>query len=381
MAINFKQLLDEASRRTQLDNFGDDTFIEPLEQLIASINNDSQLTAFGEQAMPEMLTGFLVNRLEVEDWYTRYPEIDDEQIIAPVFGIGLPRTGSTALGHMMSQDNNTRMLRDWESKRHCPPPETATQYSDPRITQSREGYDFFAHIMPEILSLLPYDEQGPQECAYLLSECFLPHFAFEVFVHVPTYAQWVETANIDMRPVYQYHKRVVKLMQWRCPPKRWYLRTPMHTFALDAINHCYPDAQFVMTHRDPAKALPSVSSFMYLFRRAYVDNPLPELLGPSQQELWASALQKALDFRKAIGEERFFDVSHRQQIDDPILQIKALYAKLGWPYSKALETKIRQWQANNPKGEHRFTPDFFGLDAKSINQRFAFYAQDFQHLF
>jgi hypothetical protein len=381
VTIHFKQLLDEACARTKLTNFGDLSFLEPLEKLVESINNDSQLTVFGVQAMPEMLIGFLVNRLEVEDWYARHPEINDEQIVAPVFGIGLPRTGSTALGHMMAQDSNTRVLRDWESKRHCPPPETATQFNDPRIAESRAGYDFFATVLPEIVSLLPYDEQGPQECAYLLSEAFLPHFAFEVFVHTPSYAQWVETVNIDMRPAYQYHKRVIKLMQWRCPPKRWYLRTPIHTFALDAINHVYPDAQFVMTHRDPAKALPSVSSLMYLFRRAYVENPLPETLGPSQQEYWARALEKALNFRKKIGEQRFFDVSHRQQIADPTVQVKALYAKLGWPYNNALEAKIRQWQANNPKGEHRFSPEFFGLDANNIAQRFAFYAKHFDHLY
>ena len=39
----------------------------------------------------------LVNRLQVEDWYNRHPEIEEEVIRDPVFNVGLPRTGSTAL--------------------------------------------------------------------------------------------------------------------------------------------------------------------------------------------------------------------------------------------------------------------------------------------
>lgn len=355
--------------------------MQPFERLVDSINRESQLTAFGQQAIPEMLIGFLINRLEVEDWYARYPEIEQQQIIAPVFGIGLPRTGSTALGHIMAQDPSTRVLRDWESKRPCPPPETTTENTDPRIAATREGYDYFATIMPEIGSLLPYDERGPQECTYILSSAFVPHFAFEVFVHVPSYAKWVASSNVDMRPVYEFHKRVIKLLQWRCPPRRWYLRTPMHSFALDAIDAVYPDAQFVMTHRDPVKALSSSSSLMQLFRSVYVENPLPEYVGKSQVKYWGDALKHSLEFRDRVGEQRFFDVSHRRQINAPAEQVRSLYKKLDWVYDGAMDARIKQWQTNNPKGSHKHSLDIFGLNATEVAQHYQFYTNRFGELF
>jgi hypothetical protein len=46
-------------------------------------------------------------------WYRRHPEIEDVAIVAPLIGLGLPRTGSTALSFLLAQDPNIRYLRQW----------------------------------------------------------------------------------------------------------------------------------------------------------------------------------------------------------------------------------------------------------------------------
>lgn len=380
--LDAAKLLDEARQRTGLNDFGEESFLETLQRLVDSISRESQLTAFGRQAVPEMLIGLLVNRLEVESWYARHPEIEDEQIVAPVFGIGLGRTGSTALGHMLAQDRNTRVLRDWEARHPCPPPEDSSRdCDDPRIAATEAAGAIFDKMVPELANMLPHDVRGPQECIFLMALSFVPHTMFEGNLHVPSYADWVMAPGFDMRPVYRYHRRVLKLLQWRCPPKRWFLRTPTHTFALEALNSVYPDAQFVMTHRDPVKALPSVCSLMHQVRLAFIDNPQPQILGKTQERYWAIALERALAFRDHVGEGRFFDVSHRRQIADPVKQIRLLYAKLGWHFEEALEARIRQWQETNPKGAHKFKPGDFGLNAAEIAQRYQFYSDRFAALF
>src|SRR5205814_451748 len=68
-------------------------------------------------------------------WYRRHPEIDDVAIVAPLFGLGLPRTGSTALSFLLAQDPNIRYLRQWESSQPCPPPSTVVG-PDPRIQRA-----------------------------------------------------------------------------------------------------------------------------------------------------------------------------------------------------------------------------------------------------
>ena len=47
----------------------------------------------------------------------------------PVFVIGLPRTGTTALSQLVAADPQFRSLRMWESQACTPPPEAATEHT------------------------------------------------------------------------------------------------------------------------------------------------------------------------------------------------------------------------------------------------------------
>lgn len=378
--IESGKLLDEARSRTGLRDFGEESFLEPLGHLVDSINRDCRLKEFGRMAIPEILIGYLINRLNVESWYARHPEIDDEQIVSPVFGVGLPRTGSTALGFILALDRDTRVLRDWEARRPCPPPEKATEDSDPRIAMADADSDAWDAVVPELKNMVPRDVRGPQECALLLSLSFVPHSAFETYVNCTSYNEWMMSSNFDMVPAYRYHKRVIKLLQWHCGPKRWFLRTPMHMFAMDAIDEVYPDARYIMTHRDPVKTVASVSSLLLHIQSAYVENADPLALGEAQSRYWITALERTLAFRRRIGENRFFDVSHKRQIADPAAQIPALYQFLGWDLSDALLNRIRQWQDTNPKGSHKVEPALFGIDEKALAQRYRFYSERFEDL-
>jgi hypothetical protein len=369
-------LLDQARERTGLRDFGDGYFLEPLERLVDSINRESRLSEVGKVAGPEYLIHQLVNRLQIESCYAHHPEMEQEVIEAPVFGIGMPRTGSTALGFILSLDRNTRVLRDWEAHQPCPPPESATQFSDPRIAATQASNEAFEALVPQLQSMLPRAVQGPTECYYLLTLSFATP-ALETFFNVPSYSAWASSSAFDMEPAYRYHLRVVKLLQWKCPPRRWFLRTPPHLFGLDALLKVYPDARFVMTHRDPVKSVPSMCSFMHEFRRAFVDNPEPDIFGPAQSKLWATTLQRALDIRSRTGEGRFFDVSHRRQTIDPAEQVRTMYAKLGWHYDEALERRILAWQEHNPKGKHQVNPAFFGLNSSEIAGQYRFYTERF----
>jgi hypothetical protein len=374
------RLLDAARARTGLRSFGDEWFLEPFGWLVEAINRESRLTDAGAAIIPEMLIGHLVNRLELEDWYARHPEIDAEEIVAPMFGIGMPRTGSTAFGHMMGLDPGTRVLRMWESDRHCPPPETATQASDPRIAVSQLAEDQLVGLVPELNSMLPRGVTQGAECAFPLAESFSSGPTYELFLHVPSFLARTTSPAFDMVPAYRHHKRVMKLLQWRCPPKRWFLRTPMHTFDIEALHEVYPDAKFVMTHREPLRSLSSVCSFIYRYRVAFVENPEPEYLGPMHHAFWAEALRRTLAFRDEHGEHRFRDVSHRRQVASPSEQVREVYEHFGWPWDEAMEGRIREWQQEHPKGKHESRPEFFALDRRRVADDYRFYTERFAHL-
>jgi len=125
-----------ATTQTGLSDFGDGGHREGLERLIDALRREAELTEIGEAIITAQLTGLLTSRLGVEETYRLHPEIAQEHVEGPIFVVGLPRTGTTALSQLLSADPQIRFLRMWESGSPVPPPEAATQYTDPRIAEA-----------------------------------------------------------------------------------------------------------------------------------------------------------------------------------------------------------------------------------------------------
>src|SRR4029078_2249357 len=132
-----------------------------------------------------------------------------------------------------------------------------------------------------------------------------------------------------MRETYALHRRVLKLLQWHCPPNLWHLKTPVHMFALDALVESYPNAKFMWSHRDPAKVMGSVCSLIRYVRSWSSDRDDPVELGAEQLASWAEAVLRAMDFRKRVGDERFSDVAFADLQSAPVDTLKTSYESLG----------------------------------------------------
>ena len=98
------ELIADARDQTGLGDFGDDSFREGLEVLVRSLQGEAKLNAMGQEAMRGRLVSLLAQRLQIEDWFRRHPEMGEEPIEAPLIGLGLPRTGSTALSFLLAED-------------------------------------------------------------------------------------------------------------------------------------------------------------------------------------------------------------------------------------------------------------------------------------
>ena len=174
---------------------------------------------FGEQAFYGSLVQPLVNRLQVEDWYTRHPEIEEQDVAIELLGVGFPRTGSTALSHLLAEDPAFRNLRLWEETDPVP---AARGVAGGRRGPHRRRPRWWSnlgrdHMLARLRSMLPQSATGPMEDHDLMALEFTAQ-TFLVGAHIPTYADWF--ANCDMEPTYRYEKRVFKLLQWKTPEKR-----------------------------------------------------------------------------------------------------------------------------------------------------------------
>ncbi len=375
--MEIEQLIDTACERAGSDDFGGDTWGEGLEVLVHSLNTEAMLNEMGVGAMSDQIVGYLVNRLEVEQWYTRHPEIDDQEIVAPLFGLGLPRTGSTALSFLLAQDPARRSLRVWEAAEPCPPPETATEHSDPRIALAQAGIDFTNEMFTGFAGMLPSAADGPQECLLPMALDFRS-LIFEGMTAIPSYSEWLLLC--DMEPAYRYHQRVLKLLQWRCPPDRWWLKSPAHLLSIDALNAVYPDARFVMTHRDVGKVLPSVCALYSTLTTVLTERSDPVAIGAHSCETWRTALERLIDFRDRGNEDRFHDLFFEAVQRDPIGQVTQLYGELGDDLSDEARQRMQTWwaeQSRERSGPGSYPPEAYGLDPTTIAKQFAFYSKRF----
>ncbi|HUY64974.1 MAG TPA: sulfotransferase [Acidimicrobiales bacterium] len=371
-------LIEQAVGRTGSDDFGVDTWQQGLEVLVRSFNEEASLTELGERVVGDQIVGFLANRLEVERWYRQHPEIDDGRIQAPLFGLGLPRTGSTALSFLLAADRRRRCLRTWEANEPCPPPTTATEESDPRIARTQAGLDIVNDLFPDFAGMLPRSATGPQECLLVMALDFRS-MVFEGYGAVPSYAEWL--LSCDMVPAYRYHKRVLKLLQWHCGPRRWWLKSPAHMASIKALDAVYPDARFVMTHRDVSAVMASLCALKHALRGPLTLRIDTAALGRGEASLWENALQQTLALRDAGLEERFFDVSFDRMQAAPLDAVAGLYGALGDELDDDTLARMAKWWEESASERRSGTspdPATYGLDKAELRARFAFYHSRFR---
>src|SRR5689334_3595666 len=300
MTFSADELEEGARAATGLDDFGCPYYREGLERTVESLNTEADLSEMGTVIQHATISNALIQRLKIEETYARHPEIADEVVGGPVFVIGLPRTGTTALSQLVAADPQFRSLRMWESQAPTPPPEAATQDRDPRIAQAEAGLQMLNDMFPLMKSLYNSEPTAPTECQDLMGMSFRT-FHFDGVVRVPGYLAWL--MDCDMRETYLFHRRVLRLLQWHCPPRLWHLKTPVHVFALDALVGVYPDARFLWSHRDPAKVLGSVCSLIHYTRSWSSDRDDAAELGHEMTDRWAEAVRRAMDFRTRVGDE------------------------------------------------------------------------------
>jgi hypothetical protein len=366
-----EELLSMARAETGLDDFGDDSFREGLGCFVGSLQTEARLTSEGESRLRRLILTMLSQRLQVEDWYRRHPEIDDERIEAPVINVGLPRAGSTALLCLLAEDPNVRWLSKWEAAEPCPPPSTV-RGPDPRLERARA---MIAERSSWRKALTPGNATGPQECQWVMAMDFKA-LMFQAFAgHIPSYTKWM-LYDADFTSTYEYEKRVLKLLQWGTPARPWRLKCPNHLPFLEQLNRVFPDARFVMTHRDALEVVVSFASLMVEISRPYTDDVDPRYLGALNVELWSVGLERALAFRDDGNEDRFYDMDFRAMQKDPIGEVRGLYEWLGEPFTDEFEAAMRRWWKEN--SENRVPnrhpgPSSFGIDVEAVRPLFADY--------
>ncbi len=373
------ELMQRARAATSLHDFGEDSFREGLEILLGAIEREARLTERGRTGFEMQVVEMLSNRLQVEHWYRMHPQIDEQEIVAPLIGLGLPRTGSSALSCMLGEDPAVRCIRAWEAQTPCPPPETATEHTDPRIEAATRMLARRNEMFPRKLSMLPSSPTAPTECQSFMCYDFKSQL-FQAMWQIPSYTQWLNH-EADLVPTYTYVKRVLKLLQWRCPPTRWRLKNPSNIVFIKALDKVFPDARYYMTHRDVSRVIPSVADLYYEFMRATSDDVDKSYLGAMNSEWCRLGMQRMIEFRDAGNEHRFFDIQFTAFQKEPLAVIGGLYRFLGEELTAAASERMLAWRKHSPRdkhGDHTYDAADFKIDVKQLREQFRFYSERFK---
>ena len=382
--FNAASLIEDALARAHASSdfvaveFASDDFVEPLSIFCDALETTARLTPLGRWATQRYLTRLLDVRLELEAHEAANPELSNEAIVKPIFVIGPPRSGTTVLHRHLGAVAGHRVSRGWEFTRPLPPPDPETHDDDPRIHQTTEELEFPQAVASGLRSIHTYSAQMPKECLSAMSfaartEEFISRY------NVPAYVDWLQAC--DMSPAYAMHRQVLRVLQQRMPPARWVLKSPVHLQAVPTLVATYPDASFVVTHREPAEFLASVSSLVATLRSAFSRSVDAVAIGRYHQALYQRSLNTLVDHvdRNVLPPDRTAHVSFKDLVADTPATVAAICERIGvnpsvsWQSSSIVAKEVREDAA----GAHKYQPSDFGLGNADISRSFDRYRTRF----
>ena len=369
-------LIAEAISQTGFDDFGDMPYREGLEMLLATYEQHV-VDPEGRQRCRDRVLTLLTTRLKCENAFKTIPEVSEQEITAPIFVTGLPRSGTSALLNMLVAAPGNRGVLQWEAQFPDPWPGSEPGQPDPRYPYLVKALEETRDT--EFAKIHYIDADTPEECVLL--HAFAIHgvqLGFEIMLE--PYRSWLLAQ--DLTALYAYQKKQLQLLNWRNPGRQWMLKAPAHMWGIEAIMQVFPDARFIWCHRNPQAVVPSINSMnkalleMYLGDTSHID---PGEMGRSVMEWYASSLETGLQQRAAFPPSLFFDCSQRELVESPMRLVEQLYSTLDLPLDASSRQAMQAHIDANPKGKHgrhHYDLASFGLTPEMIDTRFAFYTDD-----
>ena len=376
--MQVSDIVAKARASTGLTDLGDaSSMLEGLDVLVKASNTEARLSEVGAQRWEGSLVKFLANRLRIVDYLKQHPELTRRPIDKPLFVFGLPRTGTTLTINLLSADPGRRCFLRWESLDSVPPAKAGELHTDPRCRAEQERLAMAVKVAPQIAAAHYEDADSPSECQFSMALNFCAQL-FDSNVRVPSYRKWLFATSY--LPTFRFHKQLLQLLQAE-NGGRWTLKNPWHPLFLNDLTAVYPDAQLVMTHRDPAEVVGSACSLIRLVRPMFSDKVDLHEIADQLIETFDLMIARQNDYRDRHGQDSIYDILYVDQLRDPVGEMRRLYEHFDEPLTSVAEAAMTRLMAANPQGKHgahHYTLEEFGLTAAGVRQHFRDYCEQFR---
>ena len=371
---------------TGLDDFGDPARHAGLEAFIASLRAETWpgMTLEAREVAVDYIAHQLGTRLKLNADRKAYPEISQQKIERPLIIVGPPRSGSTLLHTLISLDPDNMAPEHWICREPSPPLALGAP-SQERLDQAEERMMALFNLIPDVFVTHPYMiEEGSGALAECGSDILSMAFTSQqlwCFWGGDSYRRYLVEA--DHTAAIGFHHDFLQHIQWGDTGKRWALKGSDHMLWLSELAAQYPDARLIWTHRDLAQqlgSLASVQSILLGMNGHPVTSEARRAQGRKAIDLQCASVTKAMHSRDTIGEERFLDISYHDVMANPVRTVERIYEWAGLKVTDKHADAIRDWLANHQQtkhGVHRHSPEEFGMEADTINRKFAGYVDRF----
>lgn len=395
-------LAEKACAEANLSNCSVGDAAEGLEKLTESLETDSKLTFLGRVVGQGMLVNSLRQRFLLQDnWAgpasdqsgTRGEEIDKQQLLPPIFILGLPRTGTTFLHNLLIRDPAFRGPLHWEVISAAPPPANRKEAEKDAARKAHldEQLSQYKQLAPDVDRYHPLSALNPEECVAILSQTFMS-LQFWMTMDVSGYIDWLR--DQDQRPAIRWHRRVLKYFQIAEKEaeggdedyslRRWVLKAPTWLGDLEPLLETYPDAMVVQVHRDARTSLTSASSLYTKLYGIMSDDVDMKRIGARNRKMWTDFAGEGIRVRRKYRDRdegngkdkdkpsRFVDVQFADLVKDPMAAVKKLYGQLNLDLSSQAESDMRAFLdvgfGTKKHGKHKYNPADFGFEEDFASQ-------------
>jgi hypothetical protein len=373
-------ILEAARAETGLSDFGETDFEERLEVWLRAIEDDVDASDVTRLNLQQMCIRYAATRLRVEDMIRRYPQISEVKIDRPIIVAGLPRSGTTHLLGLISADARLRSLPWWEAIAPVPiPGELAPRgRSDPRWARAEQGWRGYDALLPYMKLMHEFSPDHISEDIELQALDF-SSYLLEWLAHVPGWRDYY--FSHDQSGTYAYLRRALQVLTFIHGPDRWVLKCPQHMEQLPVLKKTFPDAAFVITHRDPVASIQSAITMSCYAARVF----RRRIDARGTRDYWIDRYQRLLRRcvadRGCLTDAQSLDVYFHEWTRDPDPILRDIYRRAELPLDDRVLADLHTYLKEHEHGVHgKIVYDLrrdFGISADEIRSKFDFYFKRF----
>ncbi len=373
------QLHEAAAAQAGSDDFGEADYKWGLRVLLQSMDYDPHFTQAGRVGAWQQVVNALASRASAFRSMRANPGHAQNIIRQPIVIVGVPRTGTTALHKLLAVDPQFQGPEKWLLSAPMPRPPRETWKDNPWFRREVAELEARFGATPEQRAAHNMVAEEIDECLWLQRQSFVSHM-WSCNWSAATYDTWWQAQTEEAS--YDYLRCSLQMIGMNDPDRRWLLKNPSHILHLDQLFRIFPDALVVQTHRDPAKAVPSLCALLmqsHAIMEVDRRDERAKIMCLREAAKWAKGVREAMPVREAHAGQ-LIDVIHSAFHADPMAVVRRIYSFASLELQPEIEAAMAQRIAAWPElayGVHRYDVTDFGVEESDIRDQFGSYIEQF----